>query len=242
MDKLFSYIGKIATVITIIGGVVAIYFAFYEKRIKIDVQTSIAENLTSHKTIQDLSVRYYYQDSLEVDNLWRMQWVIRNIGDKTIVGTGSECQLLNEKGLPFHFSSNAQILSLNISNCNNNAILQNDCIQFQQWRKGEYVEIVAFIESDVKPEIRISDRDVVDSEISYSKYTPETISSKNSIIELLPAWLSKTLFAIYLALAAFTVLACITSLFTKGVTTASKIGLTIILAFMLIPLLWLIQI
>ena len=196
MDKLFSYIGKIATVITIIGGVVAIYFAFYEKRIKIDVQTSIAENLTSHKTIQDLSVRYYYHDSLEVDNLWRMQWVIRNIGDKTIVGTGSECQLLNEKGLPFHFSSNVQILSLNISNCNNNAILQNDCIQFQQWRKGEYVEIVAFIESDVKPEIRISDRDVVDSEISYSKYTPETISSKNSIIELLPAWLSKTLFAL----------------------------------------------
>lgn len=69
MEKIFGYIGKIATIISIIGGVVAIYFAFNEKQVKLDIQTTIAENLTTHKAIPDLSVKYYYKDSLEVCNL-----------------------------------------------------------------------------------------------------------------------------------------------------------------------------
>lgn len=180
MEKIFSYIGKLATIVTIIGGCVAIYFAFHEKQIKLDVQTSSAENLTTHKATQDLSVKYYFQDSLEVHNLWRMQWVIRNIGDQTIIGTGTGSHLLNN-GLPFSFTDSCQIISLQMTGNNNNAILQPSRIWFQQWRRNEYVELTAFIESVKQPEILLSNRDVIDSEISYSQYSPESTANKSSI-------------------------------------------------------------
>lgn len=241
MDKLFSYIGKLATVITILGTLVAIYFAFHEKRVELDVQTTIAENLTVHETIQDLSVKYYYQDSLEVHNLWRMQWVIRNTGDKTIVGAGNDSQLLSN-GLPLRFAKGNQILSLTINNSNNNAVLKDTCLWFKQWRRGEYVELIAFIESNSLPEMRISDRDIIDSEMSYSQYSPETTAERISIIEYFPRWMSKTLKIIYYIFAVIMLLAFIMLLFDKGYDISTKIGIIIIYLFLLSPLLWMIQI
>lgn len=242
MDKLFKYLGLIATIITIVAGCVAIYFAFNEKRIKLDVQTTYAENLTTHKTIQDLSVKYYYCDSLEVHNLWKMQWVIRNIGDKTIVGHGNNSQLLLNTGLPIQFASDSQILSLEISSSNNDAILQNKNISFKQWRRGEYVEITAFIESVNQPDIKLSNRDVIDSEISYSKFSPDIANQYNSIAEYLPRWLNKTFKIIYYFLASFTFIAILLTLFGKGNDISTKIAVIILLSFMLIPLLWVITI
>ena len=241
MEKLFSYIGKIATIITIVGGLVAIYFAFYEKQVKLDIQTTTAENLTSHETIQDLSVKYYYQDSIEVHNLWRMQWVIRNTGDKTIVGAGNDSQLLNN-GLPLRFSNGNQVLSLRINNSNNNAILRDTCLWFQQWRRGEYVELTAFIENDKQPEIQVSDRDIVDSKISYSKYSPESTMIRSSIIEYLPQWVSKTLKIIYYIFSSIMLLACIAILFSKDNDFSTKMSIIVIYLFMLTPLLWIIQV
>lgn len=241
MEKLFSYIGKIATIITIVGGLVAIYFAFYEKQVKLDIQTTIAENLTSHETIQDLSVKYYYQDSIEVHNLWRMQWVIRNTGDKTIVGAGNDSQLLNN-GLPLRFNVENQVLSLIINNSNNNAILRDSCLWFQQWRRGEYVELTAFIENGTQPEIQISDRDIIDSEISYSKYSPESVMDRSSIIEYLPRWMSKTLKIIYYVFLGIMLIATIAALFSKNHDLSTKIAMIILFLFMATPLLWIIQV
>ena len=182
MEKIFNYIGKIATLITIIGSCTAIYFAFHEKQIKLDIQTTYAENITTYKPIQNISVKYYYQDSLEVNNLWKMQWTIRNTGDKTIIGSGNNSQLLSNS-LPLNFNKNIKILSLEITNSNNNANLQNENIFFQQWRRDEYIEITAFIESQEQPRIQINDRYIIDSEISYSEYSPNSINDNNSLIK-----------------------------------------------------------
>lgn len=240
MEKLFSYIGKIATIITIVGGLVAIYFAFYEKQVKLDIQTTIAENLTTHEAVQDLSVKYYYLDTIEVHNLWRMQWVIRNTGDKTIVGAGNDSQLLNN-GLPLRFNDGNQVLSLRINNSNNNAVLRDSCLWFQQWRRGEYVELTAFIENDTQPEIEISDRDIIDSEMTYSKYSPDSTIDRSSIIEYLPRWVSKTLKIIYCIFAGVMLLAVIAALFSKDNDLSTKMGIIVIDLFILIPLLWIIQ-
>ena len=188
-----------------------------------------------------MSVKYYYQDSIEVHNLWRMQWVIRNTGDKTIVGAGNDSQLLNN-GLPLRFSNGNQVLSLRINNSNNNAILRDTCLWFQQWRRGEYVELTAFIENDKQPEIQVSDRDIVDSKISYSKYSPESTMIRSSIIEYLPQWVSKTLKIIYYIFSSIMLLACIAILFSKDNDFSTKMSIIVIYLFMLTPLLWIIQV
>lgn len=239
MEKFFNYIGKIATIISIIGGCVAIYFAFNEKQIKLDIQTTNVENLTTHKAIQNLSVRYYYLDSIEVCHLWKMQWLIRNTGDKTIIGYGADSQLLNE-GLQIRLDGDVRIFSIDITNSSNGATLKDRSLHFKQWRKDEYVEITAFIESDKEPRIEISDRDIVDSEISYSIYTPDIAVGKGLIIEYFPKWLGKTLKIIYLILAAITILAGIATIFSKKNDTSSKMAMIIVILFMLIPMLWLI--
>ena len=243
MEYIFKHLVRIATLISIIVGCVTIYFAFYEKKVKLDVQTTYAENLTEHETVQDLSVKYYYYDSLEVHNLWKMQWVVRNTGDKTIIGHGSNSQILSNDGIPLEFNADTQILSLVISNSNNGAILQNRILSFNQWRRGEYVEITALIESINQPEITISDRYIVDSEISYSKFSLDLANQKNNIAEYIPRWLSKTLKIIYYILATFVSLVIIyTSFFSKENNLYNKIAMIILLMFMLIPLLWIIHI
>ena len=40
-------------------------------------------------------------------------------------------------------------------------------------------EAYAFIESIKQPEILLSNRDVIDSDISYSKYSPESVSDRS---------------------------------------------------------------
>lgn len=241
MEKLFNYIGKIATIISIIGGCVAIYFAFHEKEVKLDIQTICAEHLTTNAPQPGLSVKYYYNDTLEVYNLWKMQWVIRNTGEKTIIGTGNNSQLLTPS-LPLNFDQSVNILSINITNSNNNAVLKNGHIWFQQWRKGEYIEVTAFIESVKCPTLAINDRDLIDSEISYSEYTPDATIGKKSIVEYLPHWCNNTLQVIYYIIVTLIFITCLILLFTSNNDKSTKIAAVILLLFMLIPLLWLIRI
>ena len=137
MDKLFKYIGRIAAITTTVAGLIGIYFALHEKRVKLNVEIISLENLTAHDTIEDLSIKYYYSDTLEVHNLWKVQCIIRNIGDKTIVGTGTEKQILSD-GLPIHFNKSeksCRTLSVRILNSNNEAYLRNQKLYFQQWRR-----------------------------------------------------------------------------------------------------------
>jgi hypothetical protein len=235
MNKLFKYIGWMAAIVTIVAGLIGIYFALHEKQIKLDIQTVNSENLTAHETVQNLSIKYYYLDSIEVNNLWKTKWIIRNVGDKTIVGTGSENQLLND-GLPLHFKNKCRVLSLDITSSSNDAILKNQKLLFKQWRRDEYVELTAFIESNNQPDIYISDRDIIDSEISYSTYTSKR--EYNSIADHLPIWLNKTLKVIYLVLCVFMILAGILTFCTNIGDKSSKIAVIILFLFMMIPIIW----
>lgn len=169
-----------------------------------------------------------------------MQWVIRNTGNETIIGAGNDSQLLNN-GLPLRFNNGNQILSISINNSNNNASMQDGCLWFQQWRVDEYVEITAFIENDIQPEIKISDRDIIDSEISYSIYSPESVTKQNRIIEYLPKWLGNTLRITYYISAVIIFLACIIG-YKKNDEPSTKFGIILVFLYMITPLLWIIEI
>lgn len=237
MGKIIKWL---TALVTIIAGCITSYFVIHEKHVKLNVEIISLENLTAHEAIEDLSIKYYYLDTLEVHNLWKVQLVIRNTGDKTIVGTGSGKQILGD-GLPVHYNDksnkNSRILSSRIINSNNEATFKNQKLYFQQWRRDEYVELVAFIESPCQPEVSISDRDIVDSEIIYTVYTPKR--EYKNIAGHLPIWLNKTLKIIYGVFVVLFIIACLISLYTQNNDKATKFALLFVTIFLLLPIIWL---
>lgn len=237
MNILDKYINITAAIITIVGGIIAVYFAFYEKHIQLNVQTISSELLTSKSSSDSITVQYYYQDSIAVKNLWRVQYVIRNTGDMTLIGMGNDSKLLGES-LPFSFKDTCQVFSMIITNSNNAAHLQNNNIYFKQWRTNEFVELTAFIESKNEPQLYLDDRDIVDSEIVYSRYNPEQSKKYYCLADYIPIWIVKTLKTIYLIVLAFFTLAVISYVFLKSNNKKEKTGTLFILFLMLLPLLW----
>ncbi len=236
MEILSKYIKTIGTLVAIAAGIVTIYFYFHKECVILEVKAMSVQLLTESTSTDDLHVQYFYKDSIPVQNLWQIQYVIRNIGDATLMGTGENKQLLSEN-LPLTIKNQEHIYSIAITQSNNEASLINNQICFKQWRSGEFVELIAFVESKEQPQLIINDRDIKDSEIIYQKYTPETINENAKLVDYLPRWLVQTLKIIYCILGSITSFGAIIGICQKG-NWISKLSASILLLFSLIPLLW----
>ena len=164
MEIFTKYIKTISTLVAITVGIVTIYFYFHKECVILEVKAMSVQLLTESTSTDDLRVQYFYKDTIPVQNLWQIQYVIRNIGDATLIGTGENKQLLSEN-LPLTIKNQEHIYSIAITQSNNEASLLNNRICFKQWRSGEFVELIAFVESKEQPQLIISDRDIKDSEI-----------------------------------------------------------------------------
>ena len=223
MDKFLKFFKIVFSIIGAIAAFVSIYVVFHKDVPKLEVQTISERLLTDATPIDGLEVRYVY-DSIEVHNLWQMQYAVKNIGELTIVGQGAEKMIIDE-GVLCNFSpKNANIISLKITNNNFGAELDNELLSFKQWRKDEYIEIEAMVESDVKPELRISDRDIIDANIVYTKYNPANNSQhKDRLYDKLPSVLFKTLRIIYSIIVGLTIIASILAYKTTTMDKNAKI-------------------
>ena len=213
-----------------------IYFYFHKECVILEVKAMSVQLLTESTSTDDLRVQYFYKDTIPVQNLWQIQYVIRNIGDATLIGTGENKQLLSEN-LPLTIKNQEHIYSIAITQSNNEASLLNNRICFKQWRSGEFVELIAFVESKEQPQLIISDRDIKDSEIIYQKYTPETINENAKIVDYLPRWLVQTIKILYFIFGGIIALGSIIAICQKG-TWISKLSVIFVLLSLLIPLLW----
>lgn len=236
MEIFRKYIKTISTLVAIAAGIVTIYFYFHKECVILEVKAMSVQLLTESTSTDDLKVQYFYKDTIPVQNLWQIQYVIRNIGDATLIGTGENKQLLSEN-LPLTIKNQEKVYSIAITQSNNEASLLNNRICFKQWRSGEFVELIAFVESKEQPQLIISDRDIKDSEIIYQKYTPEIINENAKIIDYLPRWLVQTIKIIYFILGGIATLGAIIAICQKG-TWISNLSAAIMLLFSWIPLLW----
>lgn len=223
MEKFIKFFKIIFSIIGAIAAGVSIYVFFHKDVPKLEVQTISERLLTDATPIDGLEVKYVY-DSIEVHNLWQMQYVVKNIGELTIVGQGAEKMIIDE-GVTCNFSpQNANVISLKITNNNFGAELNKGLLGFKQWRKGEYVEIEAMVESDVKPELKISDRDIIDANIVYTKYNPANNSQyKDRLYDKLPSVIFKTLRIIYSIIVGLTIIASILAYKTTAMDKNAKI-------------------
>ena len=236
MEIFTKYIKTIGTLVAIVAGIITIYFYFHKERVILEVKAMSVQLLTESTSTDDLYVQYFYKDTIPVQNLWQIQYVIRNIGDATLIGVGDNKQLLSEN-LPFSIENKEHVYSIAITQSNNEAYLLNNQICFKQWRSGEFVELIAFVESKEPPQLVISDRDIKDSKIIYQKYTPETINENAKIIDYLPRWLVQTIKIIYFILGGILTLSIIVAICQNSLWI-NKLSLAIFLLFLLMPLLW----
>ena len=174
----------------IIAILVAILIACWNNREKVtslNIEKFNETLLTKPLNIDGLTASYTFHDSIKVSNLWQTTFIIKNTGDKTIYGEGFQEKNTRTGKIPFTINNCERVLSVNINRANNEAfIMESHNIYISQWRPNEYIEMTLITEGTNSPNLKISDREIKDSSITYSVYSIEEKKQKRIIIDYLP--------------------------------------------------------
>lgn len=191
----------IITSVTIVAGIATIwslYLQWNDKAPVIDIKTISLEGLTETPNIDGLKASYFFNDST-VQNLWRGTYIIENIGNDIIVGSGNNKNIITDS-LKILINEGYRIISAEIRN-NSFPIsfsIQNNVIpiDFLQWRQGEYFEIMMYLEgiqSDtIAPRLEINEREILNGKVTYSTLKGQ-IEGKRIIASYLPRFLESIL-------------------------------------------------
>lgn len=257
MKKLFKLeiIGSIASILALL---LFLYFQFiYQEKIIIEIQSINNETLTTSPTDNKLTARYFFND-IQISRLEKMHFLIKNSGNRNIIGQGNQKDLLMES-LPLNFTDNKnfKILDIEIINKNFPITLKTDSLFklnffFKQWKVNEYVEIIAYIQNNSSlelPNFSIDDRDILNTQITYTDFQPR--NEKRKLIDFFNVKIQKVLFWLAVILYSLLILATVNEIFkqTKNPEldtlwfkiTITIIGIMIIL-IQITPFLWIIKI
>lgn len=242
-----KYIWGVVTVSGVVIAALSFYYQFIKKEIvSLNIERVNAVLLTRPLDIKGLSVTYTFNDTIEVKELWQTTFLIRNTGDKTILGEGFAGKNIRDTHIPIVIRDCNQLLSATISDNSNGATLSKDRLYIKQWRPNEYVEITVISEGPNPPSLKISDREIMESEISYSVYSPKQDSGKKRLIDWLPNWFA---FVLKWFLVIFITIGTISLLFFQLPRESKKVpelGIKIFFALLVLlvsllfasPLLW----
>ncbi len=194
MNKTNNFWNKTTVIIGIIGIVVSIFFGVLSNRkntTSLNIEKFNETLLTKPLNIDGLTISYIFHDSIYVTNLWQSTFIIKNTGNSTIYGDGFLERNTRTGKIPFVINNCDKVLSVKIEQSNNGAFidgLNNICIS--QWRPGEYIKLTLITEGEYSPELKISDREIKDSKITYSIYSIDDIGQKKTIIKYFPKTIS----------------------------------------------------
>ena len=244
----FKIISIFGVVFGIFVGVFTLYQYSRDDTVKLEIKTIDKTLLTKIPEIENLTVEYKYQDSL-VNNLWRIRYVISNVGSKTVIGKGNNKNLLFDC-LPISIYDSVKILSIEIDDKNFpislNAKENIVNLDFKQWKKSEFIDIIAIVENLGKttPFISIDYQDIIGAEIFFSEFNPTEKNVNRKFIEFFP----KVLIDILKWIVVIVILSLHTLIFIsvrgeyKKANKKTKIIFVIIVLFTTIfislPLLW----
>jgi len=240
---------KTSVLIGVIAIVVAIGISWYfnrEKSTILNIEKVSEILLTKPLDVEGFTSSYMYNDSIEVKNLWQTTFVIRNIGEKTIYRNGfSESSIIGSH-IPLNVENCEKVLSAIITNENNSSFMLKPLqLIIKQWKPKEYVEITMLTEGVMSPNLKIDDREIKDSEITYSVYSAEKINEKQKLIEYFPRGLAITLKWIITSVMVVSLFAAIIAI-NNHLKTEPKKGQKILivalwlfaLVFLFSPILW----
>ncbi len=239
---------KTNTILSVIAILVAILIGWYfnrEKSTSINIEQVNATNLSQNLNIDGLTVQYLFHDSIEVKNLWKTIFTIKNTGDQSLYGKGFSDINVKDGVLQLIVNNCTELLSIKMTDNNNGCILSNNGkLIITQWKTNEYAEIEILTEGDSVPSLHINPRDIKDATITYSKYTPSTISVSPKLIDKFPASIRNGLKWIIIAIMGSLVLTAIVQMpqqlkdKSNFVRVFTIILWGVLMVFILSPLLW----
>lgn len=196
--KFWKIVNRIIIIIGFLGSIATLFLFVYPPKENINLQVSYNsfENLTTRENISEPEIRAdYFFKGEKIENLWKVVVSLTNISDKTIIGKGSQKNILPDS-LTLLIKNNFLLIdkkkimadfnhSLNI--VNNNIIY----LTFDQWRKSEKLIYCFYIQSlnNGKLESGFIEqpdaRQIIDGDITFKIYNQSGTQS-SLLTDLLP--------------------------------------------------------
>lgn len=166
--KILLILGGLASLVTVIGFFWSTPF-YKEKKLKIECYT---ERMLSFGTkVDSLTVQYKGE---KIDDVWKLRFVLNNVGMQSIVGSGSSSALLNDR-LIIDVDTNYQVISYNVSKNDLDASYQKSensfTIMFKKWKPNEIMQIEMLMtpvnNNKDYPLISVNERDVTGAKVIF---------------------------------------------------------------------------
>lgn len=193
----FVTVGVVVSVLALIATIVGVIIVLRSEKTEVTAQVLACDELTKYSPVAELKGSFTYLGE-EVAHLWKLKVKFINSGDKTIVGVGSQTNVLGE-GLNFVFPDDTRILKIeNEADTFDSNIMQPKSnqlqIQFSQWRSGEYRIESFYIASDYpldeNPCPTTTTREIIDGNVVIQDLTEERPHERLSVIDRLPRVIS----------------------------------------------------
>lgn len=245
--KLGKVIGWLIPFAALIVALLQLYI-HREKQPAIEIKKISEIELTRPLDVDKLTSKYLY-DSIPVEHLWQVSYVIKNTGDVTLLGEGFDNKNIRGNAIKLNIENCEKLLSIDVINTNTDAVLVKDCfLKFTQWRPNEYVELLLLSDGQTAPEVTISDREIVNVTISNATYSPEEQLVQKKMVDRWPKGLKSTLWwiTIVIEVISFVIifLACIMPVIQSKSAMERKENASSFLIYLwmailvLLPMLW----
>jgi len=196
MKKIVSYIMTFITIVAGIATIGGLYFQLYEKKPIIEIKTISKDSLTKLPSIEGLNATYKYKNE-KVVSLWKLHYIISNIGNEIIIGEGSKKNIIKDN-ISLEINDSFKILEIEDKNTPFKLSIQENkiLISFLQWKPQENIELVIYaeqIKKDSSPQLTTNDREIINSNVIYNTLEIKDISKGTAIFYKLPSPLQSTI-------------------------------------------------
>ena len=109
----------IVTIVTILGGVVTLLSYFSKEKVRVTICCTESTLLTQKPKIPGITVFVQYEDTIPVENLWRICYTLENTGNRNIIGEGAQSSLVAKGGgLPLYTKNVKKMIQLSATDNN----------------------------------------------------------------------------------------------------------------------------
>lgn len=109
----------VVTTVTILAGVVTLLSYFSKEKVRVTVCCTESTLLTQKPKIPGITVFVQYEDTILVENLWRICYTLENTGNKNIIGEGAQSSLVVKGGgLPLYTRNIKKMIQLSATENN----------------------------------------------------------------------------------------------------------------------------
>lgn len=245
MNNFWNKTNLFLSIIAIIVSILVTWYFNREKITALNIEQVNTTMLSRNSDIDGLTIQYLYHDTIEVKNLWKTIFTIKNVGDQNLYGKGFSDINVKDGIVPLTVDNCNRILSIKMISNNCGCKLMDDgSLMVTQWKPNEYAELEVLTEGEKSPTLFIEPRDIKDANISYSQYTPATISSTSKLIDKVPESIKNTLKWIIVSVMGVLILAAIFQMpqqlkdKSSGFKVITIVLWCIFMIFILSPLLW----